>query len=82
MNRSLQWKVRRQEPNTNPKACLLCKAGTGSVLAYRSIRARVGERANRERDIGQREIGEWEIRQRYIREKAIRDTVATGGFGE
>jgi hypothetical protein len=93
MNRLQQRKLTRQEPDSNPNACLLCNARTGSLLAYRAIRARlrendirekdvrerdIGERDIGERDIGERDIGERDIRERDIRVRDIRER----GIGE
>jgi hypothetical protein len=50
---------------------------TGSLLAYRAIRACL-----RERDIRERVIGERDIRERDIRERAIGETLATCRFAE
>jgi len=72
MIRLQQWKLTRQEPDSNPNPPLLCNMRTGSLLAYRAIRACL-----RERDIGERDI--WE---RDIRERDIRETVATCRFAE
>jgi len=92
MNRLQQRKLTKQEPDSNPNARLLCNVGTGSLLAYRAIRARFRERDIRERDIRERDIGErdiWErdIRERYIQERdtwerAIGETVTTCRFAE
>jgi len=61
MNRLQQRKLTRQEPDSNPNARLLCNARTGSLLAYRALRACLRERDIRERDIGERDIGERDI---------------------
>jgi hypothetical protein len=97
MNRIQQRKLTRQEPDSNPNACLLCNARTDSLLAYRAIQAPLRERDMRERDvrervmgkrvirervIGERVIGERVIGERVIWERAIRDTVATCQFAE
>jgi len=50
-------------------------ARTGSLLAYRAIRARL-----RERDIRERDIGETDIWERDVQETDIGDTVATCRF--
>jgi hypothetical protein len=82
MNRLQQRKLTRQEPDSNPNARLLCNARTGSLLAYRAIRACLRERDIGERDIGERDIGERDIRERDIRERDIGETVATCRFAE
>jgi hypothetical protein len=97
MNKLQQRKLARQEPDSNSNARLLCNARTGSLLAYRAIRASlrerdirerdigerdIGERDIGERDIGERDIGERDIQERDIRERAILETVATCRFAE
>jgi hypothetical protein len=92
MNKLQQRKLTRQEPDSNPNARLLCNARTGSLFAYRAIRASLRERDLRERDIGERDIGERDIgerdigdrdiQKRDIRERAMRETVATCQFAE
>jgi hypothetical protein len=92
MNRLQKRKLTRQKPDSNPNAGLLCNASTGSLLAYRAIRAclrerdigerYIGERDIRERDIRERDIGERDIGERDIGERAIWETVATCRFSE
>jgi hypothetical protein len=92
MNRLQQRKLTRQEPDSNPNARHLCNARTGSLLAYRAVRACLRERDIRERDIRERDIGERDMRERDIRERDIRvrdirqraigETVATCRFAE
>jgi hypothetical protein len=77
MNRLQQRKLTRQELDSNPNASLICNTRTGSLLAYRAIRAR-----RRERDIWERDIGERDIRERDIWERAIVETVATSRFAK
>jgi hypothetical protein len=77
MNRLQQRKLTRQEPDSNPNTSLICNARTGSILAYRAIRAR-----RRARDIWERDIRERDIRERDIWERAIVETVATCRFAE
>jgi hypothetical protein len=77
MNKLLQRKLRRQDPDTNPNPCLLCNTRTGSLLAYRAIRARLKMRDICQREIGEREIGERDIPERDIRERAIAEIFAT-----
>jgi hypothetical protein len=43
MTRLQQRELRRQEPDSNPNACLLCNARTGSLLAYQAIQACLSE---------------------------------------
>jgi len=87
MNRLQQRKFPRQEPDHNTNARVLYNARTGSLLAYRAIRAHlrerdIGERDIGERDIGERDIGERDIGESDIRERDIGETVAvTGGIG-
>jgi len=57
-------------------------ARTGSLLAYRAIRARRRERVIRVRDIGERDIRETDSRERDIHETDIWETVATCRFAE
>ena len=71
MTRLQQWKLTRQEPNSNPNARLLCNARTGLLLANRAIGARLRERDTREWDIGERDIGERDIGERDIGERDI-----------
>ena len=87
MNRLQQRILTRQEPDSNPNARLLCNARTGSLLAYRAIRARLRESDIRESDIRESDIGESDIREsdiqeRDIREWAIGETVTTCQFAE
>jgi hypothetical protein len=82
MNRLQQRKLTRQEPDSNPNARLLCNATTGSLLAYRAIRACLRERDIRERDIGERDIVERDIPERDILERAMGETVTTCRFAE
>jgi hypothetical protein len=82
INRLQQGKLTRQEPNTNPNAHLHFNKRTGSLLAYRVIRARLRERDIRQRDIGEWDIGERDIRERDIRERPIRVTIDTCQFAE
>jgi len=82
VNRLQQRKLRRQEPDPNPNTYLLCNASTGSLLAYRAIRAYLRDRDIGERDIGERHIGDRHILERHIRERHIRETVATSRFTE
>jgi hypothetical protein len=77
MNRLQQWKLTREEPDSNPNACLVCNVRTGSLLAYQAIWACL-----RVRDITERDIGKWDIGDRDIRERDIRETVATCRFAE
>jgi hypothetical protein len=73
MNRLQQRKLTRQEPDSNPNARLLCNARTGSLLAYRSILARLREWDIRERDIGESDMGKRDIGERNIGERDIRE---------
>ena len=82
MNRLQQRKLTRQEPDSIPNSHLLCNARTGSLLAYRAIRARAREWNMRERDIGGKDIGERDFRERDIRQMDIGKTVATCRFAE
>jgi len=52
MNRLQQRKLTRQERDSNPNACLLGNARTGSLLADRGIRVCLRERDIRERESG------------------------------
>jgi len=81
-NRLQQRKLTRQDPDSNPNSHLLWNARTGSPLAYRAIRAPLGERDIRDGDIGERDIGERDIRERDIWKRAIRETVTTCQFTE
>jgi hypothetical protein len=77
INRLQLGKLTRQEPDTNPNAHLRFNERTGSLLAYRVIRARL-----RERDIRQRDIGEWDVGERDIQERPIRVTIDSCQFAK
>jgi len=70
MNRWQKRKLTRQEPDPNPNARLLWYARTGSLLAYRAIRASL-----RERVIGERVVGERVVRERVNGKRVIGDRV-------
>jgi hypothetical protein len=82
MNRLLQRKLTRQDPDTNPNARLLCNTRTGSLLAYPAIRARLKKRDICQGEFGERDIGERDIPERDIRERAIGEIFATCRFAE
>jgi len=82
MNRLQQRKLTSQEPDPNPNPCLLCSVTTGSLRAYRAIRACLREWDIGERDISERDIWERDIWEKDIWEWYIGETVAPCGFAE
>jgi hypothetical protein len=63
MNRLQQRKLRRQEPDSNPNARLLCKARTGSLLSYQAFRARFRKETSGRGTLGRGALGRGTLRK-------------------